>query len=233
VGFLKIEKIEPKSIKDILYERLKTAIIKGELKPGERLIEQELSEMFDVSRTPLREAIQKLETEELLTRVNSGGVKVSELSERRLKEIYDVRRAIESMVIKHVALKWTEKDINELAAIVEKVKETLNFKKDEEFSVLKRLSLDSLFHTKLCEIYGNQVCIKMLNQLQNQINRYSFIAMHHNQRFYEASKEHLELYELIKERRDEEAAEKMIEHITRAEETALNKLKNFKHNVIE
>ncbi len=229
---MKIDKIEPKSIKDILYDRLKTAIIKGELKPGERLIEQELSEMFDVSRTPLREAIQKLETEELLTRVNSGGVKVSELSERRLKEIYDVRKALECMIVKHVALEWKESDINQLAAIVKKVKDTLNFKKDEECSLLKRLSLDASFHNKLCQIYGNQVCIKILNQLQTQISRYSFIAMHQNQRFYEAAKEHLELFELIKKRKAEEAAGKMLEHLTRAEETTLSRLKNLKDKLI-
>lgn len=228
---MRINKIEPKSIKDILYERIKNAIIKGELKPGERLIEQELSKIFQVSRTPLREAIQKLETEELVTRVNSGGVKVSELSERRLKEIYDVRRAIESMVVKNVALNWDDEDINELGEIVEQIKETISIRENENISMLERLTLDSSFHNKLCKIYGNQVCIKILDQLQTQINRYSYIAMHHSRRFHEASKEHLELFELVKARKAEEAAVKMIEHISRAEEITINMLRNLKYDI--
>lgn len=229
MGDFKSIKIETKSIRDVVYEAIKRAIVKGELKPGERLVEQHLSENFKVSRTPLREAIQKLESERLVTRINSGGVRVSELSEREIKEIYDIRISLESKMIREVASNWQEGDLEGLKAVVNEIKSKLLMKDyHKKTDVIKLIQTGNQFHEQLHKIYNNHTCTRLLKSFQAQIDRYAYLALSVRERAMTSAQEHLELFELIKNRQSNEAEHKMKKHILMGQEMTIEMLRKLK-----
>ena len=84
-------------LRDLVFTTLRQAILKGELQPGERLMEIQLAEKMGVSRTPIREAIRKLEKEGLVNMVPRKGAEVAGISEKMLKDVLEVRRTLEIM----------------------------------------------------------------------------------------------------------------------------------------
>ncbi|NRG43991.1 GntR family transcriptional regulator [Bacillus sp. CRN 9] len=87
------------SAKDIVYTKLKKGIISCEFKPGQAIIEDDLASELEVSRTPLREALQRLEIEELVIRQQNGRLKVAPVSVKEVKELFLVRSMLEGIVV--------------------------------------------------------------------------------------------------------------------------------------
>ncbi|MCR5279496.1 MAG: GntR family transcriptional regulator, partial [Lachnospiraceae bacterium] len=83
-------------LRDVVFKTLRKAILTGELKPGERLMEIHLAQKLGVSRTPIREAIHKLEQESLVTMIPRRGAVVAEISEKGLRDVLEVRRALDT-----------------------------------------------------------------------------------------------------------------------------------------
>ena len=100
--------------KDIVYMTLKEWIINGELEPGQSLIEENIAGLLSISRTPLREAIQRLESEELVIRQPNGRLKIAPLSREEVMEIFLIRSMLEGIVARFAALKATDADIEQL-----------------------------------------------------------------------------------------------------------------------
>ena len=86
-------------LRDVVFNTLRQAILKGELAPGERLMEIQLAEKLGVSRTPIREAIRKLELEGLVLMIPRKGAEVAKISEKSLKDVLEVRRSLEELAI--------------------------------------------------------------------------------------------------------------------------------------
>ena len=112
-------KIEAKSLVDAATERLEAAIIGGELSPGDRVREQVLAEEYGISRGPLREAIRRLEGRRLLERTANIGVRVVELSTRRLAELLDVREALEGMACRLATERISPNELAKLRAMLD------------------------------------------------------------------------------------------------------------------
>ena len=87
-------------LRDIVFQTLRNAIITGELQPGERLMETQLAEKLGVSRTPIREAIRKLELEGLVIMVPRKGAQVAQFTEKDIQDVLEVRAALESLAAK-------------------------------------------------------------------------------------------------------------------------------------
>lgn len=87
-------------LRDVVFHTLRRAILKGELKPGERLMEVQLANRLGVSRTPVREAIRKLELEGLVTMIPRRGAEVAEITEKNMRDVLEVRRALEELAVK-------------------------------------------------------------------------------------------------------------------------------------
>ena len=83
-------------LRDVVFQTLRKAILTGELMPGERLMEIHLAQKLGVSRTPIREAIRKLELEGLVMNIPRRGAQVAEISERGLRDVLEVRRALDT-----------------------------------------------------------------------------------------------------------------------------------------
>ncbi len=224
-----IELDEPRLIKDIVYSELKRRIIQGELDPGKRLIEEKLSEYFQISRTPLREAIQMLESEGLVTKVRSGGVKVSNLSEEEIKEIYDVRITLERRLIEYICTHIEDVPLNQLEEIVEQEKKRI---KKQQHNILNALEQSDKFHEFLFKIYGNKYFLHIYEEFKAKTQRYAYLALSMNNRYKDSSLEHLKIFKLIKEQKTNEAVTAIEQHILHAQEATIEQLRKIKGIII-
>ncbi|WP_114457850.1 GntR family transcriptional regulator [Halanaerobium sp. MA284_MarDTE_T2] len=223
-----------RSTTDIVYETLKYAIIKMDLPPGERLIEQDILEKLQVSRTPLREAIKMLEFEGFVTRNMSGGVKVSELSISELKDIYEIERVLEAKAIIDVAKKWKKGQLSRMEQIVSEIRSGLEREKrsrDDYISeqyLYRYNELNVEFHMEIVRLYGNTLFLRTLQNIEGKHLRYAHISFSKDKdRFLNASEEHVNIFNLIKKREAEKAAELAFNHKIRAEKIITANLKDF------
>ena len=110
------------TLREKILEMIRDAILKGTMKPGERVSEPELAERFGISRTPIREAFRQLESEGYLEVIPRKGAVVASLSERDIEEFYAIKILLEGFAAKMAAEKLTEKDIDRLESINERLK---------------------------------------------------------------------------------------------------------------
>src|SRR5699024_6215998 len=104
-------------LRDVVFNTLRRAILKGELKPGERLMEIALAERLGVSRTPIREAIRKLELEGLVVMAPRKGAKVASITERDLNDVLEVRKGMEVLAVSLACERITKEEIQHLEEI--------------------------------------------------------------------------------------------------------------------
>ena len=98
-------------LRDVVFNTLRKAILKGELKPGERLMEIALAEKLGVSRTPVREAMRKLELEGLVVMIPRRGAQVANITEKDLNDVLEVRMALENLSIENACARMTEEQL--------------------------------------------------------------------------------------------------------------------------
>ena len=103
-------------LRDVVFNTLRQAILRGELKPGERLMEIQLATKLGVSRTPVREAIRKLELEGLVLMIPRKGAEVADIVEKGLRDVLEVRKALEELSVRLACDRITKKEIDELKA---------------------------------------------------------------------------------------------------------------------
>ena len=101
-------------LRDVVFHTLRRAIMQGDLKPGERLMEIKLANRLGVSRTPIREAIRMLELEGLVTMVPRKGAQVAEITEKDLKDVLEVRIGLEELAVKFVCQRIDDRQLREL-----------------------------------------------------------------------------------------------------------------------
>ena len=101
-------------LRDVVFNTLRTSILTGELKPGERLMEIHLADKLGVSRTPIREAIRKLELEGLVTMIPRRGAEVAQITEKNLRDVLEVRRALDALAVELACERITEDELAEL-----------------------------------------------------------------------------------------------------------------------
>ena len=115
-------------LRDVVFQTLRQAILKGELEPGERLMEIQLANKLGVSRTPIREAIRKLELEGLVLMIPRKGAEVAEITEKSLRDVLEVRSSLEDLAVELACERISEEQIGELKKAAEGFKEALQGK---------------------------------------------------------------------------------------------------------
>ncbi|NLO88764.1 MAG: GntR family transcriptional regulator [Clostridia bacterium] len=203
-------------IREEVFIMLREAILNGKLKPGDRLVERELAEQLGVSRTPVREALRKLELENLVTHIPRKGVIVSEVSKNDVMEILDIRACLEGLGARVAAQKASEKDIEELKECIEKIKEGMSKNNMEEVS-----KLHNDFHSKILEIAGYPRLSQMVSSLGDYISRFTKMGYTIPGRMDKAMKEHYELLEAITQRNPELAKQIAEDHIDNSKSVIL------------
>ncbi|MBP1933560.1 GntR family transcriptional regulator [Ammoniphilus resinae] len=202
--------MQPVTLKEKAYYEIRKLILNGVLKPGEFLTERELVERLKMSRTPIRSAMERLEAEGLINNSPNKGPIVAEISLKRAVDIYDFRIALESHVVKKLAVtQWDEESYRRLTDNLAEQKRFLDEKNDVEFT-----KKDAEFHQELAAIYGNEEIIEMMEKIQDRLQLLALRVFRKDslrlQRYYD---DHVEILELISKGSGEEASRKMIQHL--------------------
>ena len=169
---LRISAEEYMPLRDVVFTSLREAIIKGELRPGERLLEVQLAEQLGVSRTPIREAIRKLELEGLVIMLPRRGATVAGITKKHLEEVLEIRNALEVLAVDLACDKMTEENLNKLRRMEEKFE--LAIQSDD---IVKLADLDEEFHRLIHQSGGNERLSNILENLREQIYRYRLEAL--------------------------------------------------------
>ncbi len=204
-------------LRDVVFNTLRQAILRGELKPGERLMEIQLANKLGVSRTPIREALRKLELEGLVNMVPRKGAEVADITEKSLRDVLEVRKALEELSVQLACEKITEEEIEELKRAAERFKDTL-----DDQDVTKIAEADVAFHDIIYTATDNQKLILLLNNLREQMYRYRVEYLKKEEAYPQLIAEHEELIDNISKRNKEEATRIMCEHIDNQVATVIN-----------
>ena len=165
---LEIRMDEYLPLRDVVFNTLRQAILKGELKPGERLREIQLANKLGVSRTPVREAIRKLELEGLVLMIPRKGAEVAEITRQDMEDVLEVRTALEELAVKDACDHITDAQLSELKKASNEFKKALLEGKD----LVTCADADMHFHDVILSATNNRRLIQMLNNLSEQMYRY-------------------------------------------------------------
>ncbi|MBN57935.1 MULTISPECIES: GntR family transcriptional regulator [unclassified Thalassolituus] len=202
---------EAQTLAEKVFSELATAIVRGELAPGEKLSEQALVTRYGGSRAPIREAIQKLEARNLVVRVPHAGARVVSLSLEELRDIYEVRLELESMACRLAAERMSDADISALEKLLEE--HARSIEADQGLSYYQKSgNLD--FHYRIIEGSKNSRLHQMLcGDLYHIIRMYRYRTSTSSERPLQALKEHQRIVEAIKSRDPQLAELLMRRHI--------------------
>ena len=165
---LEIRMDEYLPLRDVVFNTLRQAILKGELKPGERLMEIQLANKLGVSRTPVREAIRKLELEGLVLMIPRKGAEGAEITRQDMEDVLEVRTALEELAVKDACDHITDAQLSELKKASNEFKKALLEGKD----LVTCADADMHFHDVILSATNNRRLIQMLNNLSEQMYRY-------------------------------------------------------------
>ena len=196
-------------LRDVVFKTLRQAILKGELEPGERLMEIQLAERLGVSRTPIREAIRKLELEGLVIMIPRKGAEVADITEKSLRDVLEVRKALEELAVQLACEKITQEELEELEKAGENFKKVLKRSKD----ITEVAEADVRFHDVIYMATDNQKLIHLLNKLREQMYRYRVEYLKNPDVHEQLTQEHEEIVYHIKRREKVEATAVTCQHI--------------------
>ena len=195
-------------LRDVVFNTLRQAILRGELKPGERLMEIQLANKLGVSRTPIREAIRKLELEGLVLMIPRRGAEVAQITEKSLRDVLEVRRALEELAVQLACLRMTEEGIVELKQAAAEFEHVLG---DEDITVVAEA--DVAFHDVIYMATDNQRLISLLNNFREQMYRYRVEYLKKTEFHEKLLKEHQEIIAAIENGEQERATRVTSRHI--------------------
>lgn len=210
------------SAKDIVYEQVKEKIITCELEPGSLIVKGKLGEELEISRTPLREALQRLEVEELVVRNSNGTFSVSPISVKEVKELFIMRSKLEGILICDAIDNLTDDDIEYLSYLTKMVKMTSrmeNYTNTENFG--------GKFHNAIYTISQNSTVVKIIYQLNDRINRYRRLAHNYLEDIKTSSDEHEFILEHMIKRDKESAVYEIEQHIIGAMKLAVTSVDKY------
>lgn len=195
-------------LRDIVFQTLRNAIITGELQPGERLMETQLGEKLGVSRTPIREAIRKLELEGLVIMVPRKGAQVAQFTEKDIQDVLEVRAALEALAARLACRRMDDRSFLKLQlAIAEYSYAAKN--KDLETMIEK----DVEFHEIIFNATQNDKLVQLFNNLREQVNRYRITYLKNTEDAEEVQAQHLEILEAFKSKNEDVASSLASKHI--------------------
>lgn len=195
-------------LRDVVFNTLRQAILRGELKPGERLMEIQLANKLGVSRTPIREAIRKLELEGLVLMIPRRGAEVAEITEKSLRDVLEVRGALEELAVKLACQKITDAQIAELRAAEKEFEMAL-----QSGDVSVYAEADVKFHDVIYRATDNQRLIQLLFNLREQMYRYRVEYLKREEAHETLLVEHKRIIETIANRDMEAAVDAVCKHI--------------------
>ena len=204
-------------LREIVYEELKRQILVGEISPGTRMMEVELADVMGVSRTPVREAIRKLEKEGLVTIEPRKGAYASNISIKDMVDVLEVRQGLEGMAAAIASGKITERQKADLLNVVEKYKAAVESANIEEI-----IKYDEEFHSMIISISGNKTLMQVFSTVQELALRFRYIYYDDFNRYESMPREHQLIEEAIMSGDAEKARVAAGDHVSKLKEFILN-----------
>lgn len=208
-----------KPLRELVFESLREAILSGQLRPGERLMEIQLAEEMGVSRTPVREAIRKLELEGSVVMIPRKGAYVSGLSLKDIADVFEIRGALEGLAAELASDRITDEELEELERYLVKIAEEI-----ENGDLNKVVQTDTDFHSLLYQASRNGRLTQIINNLREQIQRFRTTSLSYPGRMKNALEEHRKIVEAIASRDGDLARKLAQEHIENAENSMMSML---------
>ena len=195
-------------LRDVVFNTLREAILKGDLKPGERLMELQLAAQLGVSRTPIREAIRMLEQEGLAVTMPRKGAEVAKMTLKGMEDVLEIRAALDELACQLACDRITD----ELLVVLEEKKKAFETSlKTENVKVIAEADMN--FHDVIYEATGNPKLVTLLNNLREQIYRYRVEYLKKVENYPTLIQEHEAIYQSLV-RRDRDASTLSIrEHV--------------------
>ena len=198
-------------LRDVVFNTLRQAILKGELAPGERLMEIQLAEKLGVSRTPIREAIRKLELEGLVLMIPRKGAEVAKISEKSLKDVLEVRRSLEELAIELACQRMTDSDLMEMERAGKAFKDAV-----DNGNAMEIAETDEAYH---------DVIYNCTRDLREQMYRFRLEYIKDEDKRQILLIEHEKILRALRNRHVAEAKAAVREHIDNQEITVLKNIK--------
>lgn len=196
------------SLRDVVFSAMRQAILTGELKPGERLMEQQLSQELGVSRTPIRGALRKLKEEGLVIMIPRKGAHVAQITEKHLSNVLEVRGVLEKRAVQWACEYITK---NELIQLEKAYREFEIVTRKDDTSAIARA--DEAFHSVIYKAARNETLVAVLNNLSEQMYRYRFEYIKDIKEYEILVREHGDIYRALARQDPQKAAEAIEIHI--------------------
>lgn len=207
-------------LRDVVFNTLRQAILTGELKPGERLMEIHLANKLGVSRTPIREAIRKLELEGLVTMIPRRGAEVAQITEKSMNDVLEVRRSMDALCVELACERISEEALQELDSACDAFAEAVKTK-----DIRRIAQADVALHDIIVQATGNLRLVQLINNLSEQMYRYRFEYLKDISRHQSLIQEHRMIFEGIKARNKEEASSAAKLHIDNQEKAIIEQIR--------
>ena len=195
-------------LRDVVFNTLRQAILTGELKPGERLMEIHLANKLGVSRTPIREAIRKLELEGLVTMIPRRGAEVAQITEKSMNDVLEVRRAMDALCVELACDRITPEELQDLKKACD------TFEAAVKTDDIKQIAqADVALHDIIVQATGNQRLIQLVNNLSEQMYRYRVEYLKDENNYPTLMKEHKDIVEGLVRKNKMQVTETMHQHV--------------------
>lgn len=207
-------------LRDLVFNTLRQAILTGELKPGERLMEIHLADKLGVSRTPIREAIRKLELEGLVTMIPRRGAEVAQITEKSMNDVLEIRRTLDALCAELACDRITEGGLRSLKESCDLFEQSVAGKDAKKIA-----QADVALHDIILQATGNQRLIQMVNNLAEQMYRYRFEYIKDSSQHQRLVEEHRIIYKSILEKDKDTAASAARTHIDNQKKAIIRQIR--------
>lgn len=195
-------------LRDVVFNTLREAILRGELQPGERLMELQLASQLGVSRTPIREAIRMLEQEGLAVTMPRKGAEVAKMTLKGMEDVLEIRAALDELASQLACQRITAEQLTRLQERKREFEESL---KTKDIKLIAEADVN--FHDVIYEATGNPKLIYLISNLREQIYRYRMEYIKKEENHPILIQEHEAIYQSLCERNEHEAMLSIREHV--------------------
>ena len=213
-------------LRDVVFNTLRQAILTGELKPGERLMEIHLANKLGVSRTPIREAIRKLELEGLVTMIPRRGAEVAQITEKSMNDVLEVRRAMDALCVELACDRITPEELQDLKKACD------TFEAAVKTDDIKQIAqADVAFHDIIYAATDNRRLIQLLNNLREQMYRYRIEYLKKKECYPQLLEEHQTIIDSIESRDKDRATQITGQHIKNQAEAVVDTIREKEESI--
>jgi len=204
---------------EMIVVKLREDIVSGRLRPNERLVESDIAQRMKISRTPVREALKLLEMQGYLSRLPNGGLIVTDHSPSQIRNLYEIREALETMALKLACQRATEREIEQAKELHELMIEAIQKQDINQF-----IELNSSFHNQLLSACGNEQLWSLLRTFRDQYFDRRLVRVFNASDWRNMPRQHQKLLDAVCQRNPQLAEKAVREHITTALRIAIERL---------